>query len=115
MCAILLLERLELKCQPDKKCGSQFAKAEVGFMVHVQSAKGHGNLRARLRRYSVVYLLILLPLIYLAVYRYYPIFLQFVLAFKEYKLFGGIWGSEWIGMENFIEIFSLCAEVLPTT
>lgn len=106
ICAILLLERLELKCQPDKKCGSQFAKAEVGFMVHVQSAKGHGNLRARLRRYSVVYLLILLPLIYLAVYRYYPIFLQFVLAFKEYKLFGGIWGSEWIGMENFIEIFT---------
>ena len=47
ICDILLLERLELKCQPDKKCGSQFAKAEVDFMVHVQSAKGHGNLRAR--------------------------------------------------------------------
>ena len=60
----------------------------------------------RAKRYLPIYLMMLIPFIYLAIYRYYPILLQFVLSFKNYKIKGGIWGSKWCGWENFINIFN---------
>ena len=59
-----------------------------------------------MKRYWFLYLLFLPTLIFLCVFNYWPIFLQFILSFKEYTFLGGIWGSEWVGLENFIEIFS---------
>lgn len=61
---------------------------------------------ARLKRYSVLYLFILIPIIYFLVYRYYPIITQFVLSFKKYSIKGGIWGSKWVGFDNYMELFS---------
>ena len=60
----------------------------------------------RAKRYLPIYLMMLIPFIYLAIYRYYPILLQFVLSFKNYQIKGGIWGSKWCGWENFINIFN---------
>lgn len=36
----------------------------------------------------------------------YPSILQTILAFKEYYLGSGVWGSEWAGLSNFKFIFS---------
>ena len=60
----------------------------------------------RMRRFWFLYLLIVPILIYYGVMRYYPMFLQFVLAFKKYNLLGGVWGSDWVGWDNFTYIFA---------
>lgn len=60
----------------------------------------------RIRRYAFLYLLLLLPLAYYGIYRYWPMLLQFVLSFKEYQIRGGVWGSPWVGLQNFQTIFS---------
>ena len=62
--------------------------------------------RSLLKRYRSLYLLAVIPVIYLCVYRYYPIIAQFVLSFKDYKILGGIWGSDWVGWSNFQELFN---------
>jgi putative aldouronate transport system permease protein len=63
------------------------------------------TLATRLKRYWFCYLLILPTIAYFLIYHYYPIFLQFVLAFKEYRLGSGIWGSKWATMEQLTFIF----------
>ena len=40
------------------------------------------------------------------VFNIYPSILQTILAFKDYKLIDGIWGSVWNGWDNFAKIFS---------
>lgn len=49
-------------------------------------------------------IMILLPLIYLIVFKYIPL-LGVQIAFKDYSFRDGIWGSEWIGFEHFIRFF----------
>ena len=62
--------------------------------------------RGLIRRYSALYLLLIPCLAFLLIFRYYPILLQAVLAFKDFRLRGGVWGSEWIGFANFEHIFT---------
>ena len=62
--------------------------------------------RGLIRRYSALYLLLIPCLAFLLIFRYYPILLQAVLAFKDFRLRGGVWGSEWIGLANFEHIFT---------
>ncbi len=51
-------------------------------------------------RYWQLYLMLLLPLLYLAIFAYYPMS-GVQLAFKKYSAKLGIWGSQWVGMKNF--------------
>ena len=62
--------------------------------------------RGLIRRYYALYLLLIPCLAFFLIFRYYPILLQGVLAFKDFRLRGGVWGSEWIGLDNFEHIFS---------
>ena len=51
-------------------------------------------------------LLMLLPVIaFYGVFHYAPMY-GVVIAFKDYNIFKGVRGSEWVGMANFINIFS---------
>jgi len=62
------------------------------------------SLRLRIWDARYLYLLLLPLLAFLIVYKYIPMFgLQ--IAFKKYSAKLGIWGSKWIGMENFNRIF----------
>lgn len=55
------------------------------------------------KNYEVL-LMILPGFLALLLFFYYPM-LGSVLAFKDYKLTEGIWGSEWAGFTHFIEMF----------
>ena len=59
----------------------------------------------RIRKSLPYYGLILLPLIYLLLFKYYPM-LGIQIAFKKYKAKLGIWGSPWIGFKYFNDFFS---------
>lgn len=55
-----------------------------------------------LKKYWFLYVLFLPILAYYIIYRYYPMLLQVVLSFKNYRIRDGIWGSEWVGMGNLV-------------
>ena len=51
-----------------------------------------------------LYLFALLPLVYLLIFKYYPMF-GVQIAFKNYSAAKGIWGSEWVGPKHFQTFF----------
>ena len=51
-----------------------------------------------------IYLLLLLPLVYIGIFAYAPMG-GLVLAFKKYNMRAGIWGSPWVGLDNFEFLF----------
>lgn len=55
---------------------------------------------SRLKRYKILYLLLLPELIYFIVFKYMPM-LGILVAFKKYNLSLGFWKSEWVGLSNF--------------
>lgn len=57
------------------------------------------------RKYIVMYLLLIIPTLFMLIFNIYPVILQLVLSFKEYSVEKGIWGSTWIGFSNFKTIF----------
>ena len=52
-----------------------------------------------------LYLLIFLPLVYLIVFKYIPMY-GVQIAFKNYRAVDGILGSPWVGMKHFNTFFS---------
>ncbi len=52
----------------------------------------------------VLYLMLLLPIIYLIIFKYVPM-TNIVIAFKNYNMFQGIWESPWVGLDIFKQVF----------
>ncbi len=52
-----------------------------------------------------LYVFILLPIIYIFVFKYMPMY-GAQIAFKDYMIREGIWGSEWAGFEHFAKFFN---------
>ena len=61
--------------------------------------------RGRLARYWELYLLFLPVFIWYIIYCYLPMG-GLVIAFKNFTPLKGVFGSNWVGMANFIKIFS---------
>lgn len=57
------------------------------------------------RRHWQLYLLILIPLAYFVVFKYIPM-ANTVIAFKDYNVVDGVWGSDWVGVRHFERFFS---------
>ncbi len=60
----------------------------------------------KIKDYRFIYLLLILPLANILIFRYYPIIAQFVLSFKKYTIKGGLWNSKWVGWQNYQKLFS---------
>lgn len=58
-----------------------------------------------LRNNWQLYLMLLVPVVYMILFKYKPM-LGVVVAFKKFNIFQGIWDSPWIGLANFREAFS---------
>lgn len=56
-------------------------------------------------RYRLLYLMLLPAFAFYSVFRFYPM-LGNVIAFKDYKVAAGIWGSDWVGLKHFQSLFS---------
>lgn len=61
-------------------------------------------LRKRVAENWQMYLLLALPLIYLIIFCYWPM-LGAQIAFRKYKIRLGIWGSPWVGLDQFTKFF----------
>lgn len=71
---------------------------------HSRNIRSRRSVWKRMASGWQVYLLLLLPVIYLIIFCYVPMG-GLVLAFKDYNIRDGIWGSPWAGFDNFIEFF----------
>ncbi|KHL97452.1 sugar ABC transporter ATPase [Paenibacillus sp. IHB B 3415] len=58
----------------------------------------------RIKRDAILYALLLVPLSYIAIFKYAPIY-GLIMAFQDYNIFAGIRGSEWVGLDVFRFIF----------
>ena len=86
----------------------------IGIMVLIRSTisrKGGRQMRAKLRRLGhdmwearYLYLMLIPGIVFFAVFHYAPMS-GVILAFKKYNARLGIWGSQWVGMDNFARIF----------
>lgn len=65
-------------------------------------AKG---LSANFRKYWPYYVMVLPGVVYLIIFKFVPM-LGCVIAFQDYQVYKGIFGSEWVGVKNFASMFS---------
>ncbi|GJM79971.1 hypothetical protein HMSSN139_24670 [Paenibacillus sp. HMSSN-139] len=56
--------------------------------------------RRNIKKHWQLHLLVIPPLLFFLVFKYYPM-LNAVLAFKDYNVIKGIWGSPWVGFKHF--------------
>lgn len=59
----------------------------------------------RIRRNWQLYLFLLIPVTYILIFKYIPMG-GLVIAFQDFKMRKGIFGSEWVGFEHFIRFFT---------
>lgn len=79
------------------------ASAALPPPVAARSTSAWYLLQRSLRRHWQLYLVMLPALLYFVIFRYVPI-LNAVIAFKDYSVVKGIWGSPWAGFKYF-ELF----------
>jgi putative aldouronate transport system permease protein len=58
------------------------------------------------KRDIFLYVLLFLPIAYFILFKYIPMY-GVTVAFKEYNIFKGIFGSPWIGLDAFKEVFGM--------
>lgn len=61
--------------------------------------------RKLIRQHWQMYLLLLLPIIYLIIFKYVPM-VGTQIAFRKFRINQGIWGSQWVGFANFTKFFN---------
>lgn len=62
------------------------------------------HLLKRMAKYKYYYLLLLPGIVYFVVFKYLPMG-GIIIAFKDYKLSQGVWGSDWAGFKWFDMLF----------
>lgn len=63
------------------------------------------RLKDDIKKFKIVYIMTLPVILYYLIFHYAPMY-GAVIAFKNFNLADGIWGSEWIGLQNFMEFFN---------
>lgn len=66
---------------------------------------GFAAFAANFKRNWQLHLMILLPLVWVIIFSYVPMY-GIQIAFRNYRARAGILGSEWVGLENFQKFFS---------
>lgn len=78
-------------------------KSQKGKKTAAGKLQRYNNLRL-LKKSWVCYLFILPMLLYVIIFNYVPLY-GIQLAFKDYRVTDGIWGSAWVGFEHFKTFF----------
>ncbi|NMM51025.1 ABC transporter permease [Paenibacillus aquistagni] len=76
-------------------------------MSSMEAAMNHGRKPSawkKIQRHWQLYIVISLPLLYLFIFKYIPM-TGIVIAFKDYNVVQGMWGSPWAGFKYFNQFF----------
>lgn len=63
------------------------------------------SLSRRIAEHWQLYLFLLIPVVYLIIFHYWPM-VGAQIAFRKFKIKDGIWGSQWVGLDQFEKFFS---------
>ena len=66
--------------------------------------KKRWDLKDDIRRRWQLYLMLLLPVVYIIIFCYIPMY-GIVIAFEDYSFRKGVFGSDWVGLKYFIQFF----------
>ena len=70
------------------------------------AARTHSKgLADNFRKYWPYYVMAMPGVIYLIIFRFIPM-LGSVIAFEDYQVYTGIFSSQWVGMKNFVNMFT---------
>jgi ABC-type polysaccharide transport system permease subunit len=73
--------------------------------IRMPRRSGLAALRKGVVRHWQLYLLVFLPIVYVIVFSYAPMY-GTVIAFKDYKISQSIWDSKWVGLKHFKTFFT---------
>lgn len=73
--------------------------------MHIKGASTWQTARRSFHRHWQLYLILIPGLLYFVVFKYIPM-VNAVIAFKDYNVVAGIWGSPWVGFKHFEMFFS---------
>ncbi|MFE5324238.1 ABC transporter permease [Paenibacillus sp. NPDC056579] len=59
---------------------------------------------ARLKRSWQLYVLLLVPILYIVLFKYVPMY-GALISFQNYSVTKGVWGSDWVGLKHFSRFF----------
>ncbi len=96
--------------QKNSTLSSESGKTKIPLKMRLQNRrKNYAPTIERLKRNKILrrwqlYLMFLPALVYVILFCYKPMY-GIIIAFKEYKIRKGIWGSEWVGLEHFERLF----------
>lgn len=74
-------------------------------MMEISRAASRNTLLRNIKRHRAIYVLLVIPMAYMIVFKYIPIW-NGQIAFKDFMPRQGVIGSSWIGLENFREFFN---------
>lgn len=70
-----------------------------------RTIRKNNKLWTRICRHWQIYVFLILPIAYLLIFCYYPM-TGIQLAFKVFDMKKGIWGSPWVGFDQFVKFFN---------
>jgi len=78
---------------------------EVNAVVPPVPKKKRRGLLDALRKHKYIYIMLAPAIICVAVFNYIPLW-GWLMAFKNYRVGRGLWGSDWVGFKHFIDFFT---------
>jgi putative aldouronate transport system permease protein len=68
-------------------------------------SKKFTHFKKNIFRSRYLYLMMFLPLVYFVLFKYIPMY-GLLIAFKNFKIYDGILGSQWVGLKYFTDFFT---------
>ena len=79
----------------------------VSVMYNIKNPKHkRKQLSIRLRKYRLLYPILIIGIAYYIIFQYIPIFWGFLISFKDMKIGSTISEAKWVGLENYIEVLT---------
>ena len=83
---------------------NKIKKAAASAVCGTEGGKKKFDMKRHMRKYWPYYVMLLPGVLYMVIIRYIPI-LGSIIAFQDYSVVKGIFGSAWVGLKNFEKLF----------
>lgn len=74
-------------------------------MISLEKQKRRYKIISLMKKNWILYLFVLPMFVYLLIFHYLPLY-GVQIAFRDYKVIKGIWGSDWVGFKHFNNFFT---------